>query len=292
MTTAPLEKSFAEIKGRQMAYHARGQGRPILFLHGNPTSSYLWRNVLPEMEGLGRLIAPDLIGMGDSEKLPNPDALTYSYATHRDHLWSFIDTVVGTEPVILVVHDWGSALGFEWAMRHPGQVAGIAYMEAHARPLADWGEFPASAVDTFRQFRTAAGEEMILTHNVFVEQIIQGAVMRKLAEEEMNEYRRPFSAPTDRWPTLAWPREIPVGGEPADVATIMNAYANWLSTSNIPKLFVNAEPGGVLSGALRDFCRTWPNQTEVTVPGIHFIQEDSGPEIGRAVAEWVRKISE
>jgi haloalkane dehalogenase len=290
MTTAALEKSFIEIKGRRMAYHTRGQGRPILFLHGNPTSSYLWRSVTPELEGLGRLIAPDMIGMGDSEKLPDPDALTYGYATHRDYLWAFLDAVVGTEPIILVVHDWGSALGFEWAMRHPDQVVGIAYMEAVTRPFADWTELPPPAANLLRQYRTAAGEEMVLIQNAFVEQLLPGMVMRKLSDEEMNEYRRPYGAPADRWPTLAWPREIPVGGEPADVATITNAYAKWLSTSDIPKLFINAEPGAILSGALRDFCRTWPNQTEITVQGIHFTQDDSGPEIGRAVADWARTI--
>lgn len=282
------KKKFVEIKGQRIAYIDEGRGAPILFLHGNPTSSYLWRNVLPEVEGLGRLIAPDLIGMGDSDKLPDPDALTYSYKTHRDFLWAFIDALVGHEQITLVVHDWGSALGFEWAMRHQDRVAGIAYMEALVRPIADWNEFPQSATEFFRQIRTAAGEELVLNRNLFVEHMLPGAVIRPLLAEEMNEYRRPFGTHDDRWPTLAWPREIPVGGEPADVVAIINAYGAWLTTSNIPKLFINAEPGIVLSGPSRDFCRTWANQTEVTIPGIHFVQEDSGPEIGRAVGDWIR----
>jgi haloalkane dehalogenase len=290
MSTFPLEKQFVTIKGRRMAYHTRGQGRPIVFLHGNPTSSYLWRDVLPEVEGLGRLIAPDLIGMGDSEKLPDPDPLTYSYLTHREHLWAFIDTVVGREPVILVIHDWGSALGFEWAMRHPDRVAGIAYMEALVRPFAGWEEFPQKVAGVFQQFRTAAGEKMVLDKNMFVEQVIPGSVLRPMLEAEMAEYRRPFPNRSDRWPTLAWPREIPVGGEPADVTAVIAAYSQWLAESSVPKLFVNAEPGAILRKGLRDFCRTWPNQTEVTVPGVHFVQEDSGAEIGRAIADWVRKI--
>jgi haloalkane dehalogenase len=281
-------KKFIEIEGHRIAYTDEGEGAPILFLHGNPTSSYLWRNVLPEVEGLGRLIAPDLIGMGDSDKLPDPGASTYRYKIHRDFLWAFIDAVVGREPLTLVVHDWGSALGFEWAMQHQDRIAGIAYMEALVRPIADWNEFPESATEIFRQIRTAAGEELVLNHNVFVEQVLPSLVIRPLLAEEMNEYRRPFSTHDDRWPTLAWPREIPVGGEPADVTAMMNAYGAWLSASNIPKLFINAEPGIVLSGLSRDFCRTWPNQTEVTVPGVHFVQEDSGPEIGRAVGDWIR----
>jgi haloalkane dehalogenase len=211
--------------------------------------------------------------------------------THRDYLWAFIDAVVGPEPITFVVHDWGSALGFEWAMRHQDRVAGIAYMEALVRPFSSWEEFPQSAAEMFQQLRTAAGEEMILNQNLFVEQLLQGLIIRRLLDEEMREYRRPFGTREDRWPTLAWPREIAVGSEPADVASIMNEYAAWLATSDIPKLFVNADPGVVLSGALRDFCRTWPNQTEVTVPGIHFIQEDSGAKIGRAIADWAARLA-
>jgi haloalkane dehalogenase len=198
MSIAPLNKAFVEVMGHRMAYHARGEGRPFLFLHGNPTSSYLWRDVLGPVEGAGRLIAPDLIGMGDSEKLPDPDALTYAYKTHRDYLWAFIDAVVGPEPITFVVHDWGSALGFEWAMRHQDRVAGIAYMEALVRPFSSWEEFPQSAAEMFQQLRTAAGEEMILNQNLFVEQLLQGLIIRRLLDEEMSEYRRPFGTREDR----------------------------------------------------------------------------------------------
>ena len=288
MSEAPLAKQTVDVRGRRMAYHARGEGRPILFLHGNPTSSYLWRDVIPELEGHGRLIAPDLIGMGDSDKLPNPQPDTYRFTTHRDFLDGFISAVIGdSEPVVLVVHDWGSALGFDWANRHRDRVRGIAYMEAIVRPIAGWEEWSPSATPVFQGFRSDKGEQMILDRNLFVERVLPGSVLRKLSDAEMAEYRKPFVQREDRWPTLTWPREIPIAGEPTDVVAIAAAYSQWLATSDIPKLFVNAEPGAILLGVLREFCRTWPNQTEVTVPGSHFIQEDSGAAIGRAIAQWI-----
>jgi haloalkane dehalogenase len=258
----------------------------FLFLHGNPTSSYLWRNVMPEVAGIGRCIAPDLIGMGDSDKLDNPGPLTYRFATHRDFLWGFIDAVIGPErPVVLIAHDWGSALGFDWANQHRERVLGIAYMEAIVRPLS-WAEWPEASRRVFQGFRSPAGEEMILERNLFVERVLPASILRQLAPEEMAEYRRPFQNREDRWPTLAWPREIPIDGEPADVVALAAAYAEWMAASEIPKLFINAEPGAILTGAPREFCRGWHNQTEVTVKGSHFIQEDSGPEIGQAIADW------
>jgi len=288
MSEAPLAKQTVDVRGRRMAYHARGEGRPILFLHGNPTSSYLWRDVLPELEGHGRLIAPDLIGMGDSDKLPNPQPDTYRFTTHRDFLDGFIDAVIGdSEPVVLVVHDWGSALGFDWADRHRDRVRGIAYMEAIVRPIVGWEEWSPSATPVFQGFRSDKGEQMILDRNLFVERVLPGSVLRKLTDAEMAEYRKPFVQREDRWPTLTWPREIPIAGAPADVVAIAAAYSQWLAASEIPKLFVNADPGAILIGALREFCRTWPNQTEVTVPGSHFIQEDSGAAIGQAIAQWI-----
>ena len=288
MSEAPLAKQTVDVRGRRMAYHARGEGRPILFLHGNPTSSYLWRDVLPELEGHGRLIAPDLIGMGDSDKLPNPQPDTYRFTTHRDFLDGFIEAVIGgSEPVALVVHDWGSALGFDWANRHRDRVRGIAYMEAIVRPIAGWEEWSPSATPVFQGFRSDKGEQMILDRNLFVERVLPGSVLRKLSDAEMAEYRKPFVRREDRWPTLTWPREIPIAGEPADVVAIAAAYSQWLATSDIPKLFVNADPGAILLGAPREFCRTWRNQTEVTVPGSHFIQEDSGAAIGQAIAKWI-----
>jgi haloalkane dehalogenase len=288
MSEAPLAKKTIDVRGRRMAYHERGEGPPVLFLHGNPTSSYLWRDVIPQLEGRGRLIAPDLIGMGDSAKLPNVGPDTYRFTTHRDFLWAFIDAVIGkSEPVALVVHDWGSALGFDWANNHRERVRGIAYMEAIVRPIAGWEEWSAAATPVFQGFRSDKGEQMILDRNLFVELVLPGSVQRKLSDAEMAEYRKPFLEREDRWPTLTWPRQIPIAGEPADVVEIAAAYSQWMAANDVPKLFVNAEPGAILIGVLRDFCRTWRNQTEVTVPGSHFIQEDSGAAIGRAIADWM-----
>jgi haloalkane dehalogenase len=288
MTEQPLSKKTIDILDSHMAYHERGQGAPIVFLHGNPTSSYLWRDVIPALEGRGRLIAPDLIGMGDSGKLPNPTADTYRFTTHRRYLAAFLDKVIGREEKILfVIHDWGSALGFDWANHHRDRVRGIAYMEGIVRPVAGWEEWSATATPIFQGFRSEKGETMILERNMFVERVLPGSVLRKLSEAEMTEYRKPFLAREHRWPTLTWPRQIPIGGEPADVVQIVSDYATWMAENDIPKLFVNADPGAILIGPVREFCRSWKNQTEVTVAGSHFIQEDSGPEIGRAIASWM-----
>jgi haloalkane dehalogenase len=283
--TAP--KKSAVIREQRITYLEEGGGeRVFLFLHGNPTSSYLWRGVIPEVAHLGRCIAPDLIGMGDSQKLDDPGPDTYRFTSHRDFLWGFIDAVIGDRPIVLVGHDWGSALAFDWANHHRSRVAGIAYMEAIVRPLS-WAEWPEASRRMFQGFRSAAGEEMILDRNLFVERVLPASILRRLEPAEMAEYRRPFAGSReDRWPTLAWPREIPVEGEPADVVALVAAYAEWMARNEVPKLFVNAEPGAILTGAPRDFCRSWHNQTEVTVRGSHFIQEDSGPEIGRAIAAW------
>jgi haloalkane dehalogenase len=289
MTEQPLTKKTVDVLGHKMAYHERGQGAPVLLLHGNPTSSYLWRDVIPELEGRGRRIAPDLIGMGDSAKLPNPGPDTYRFVTHRKYLAGFIDAVIGpAQSITLVVHDWGSALGFDWANHHRDRVRGIAYMEGLPRPFAGWEEWSKTATPIFQGFRSDKGEEMILDRNAFVERVLPGSILRKLSEAEMAEYRKPFLAREDRWPTLTWPRQIPIAGEPADVVQIAAEYSKWMAENDIPKLFVNADPGAILIGPVREFCRTWKNQTEVTVPGSHFIQEDSGPAIGRAVADWMK----
>jgi haloalkane dehalogenase len=289
MTEQPLAKQFVDVLDSRIAYHARGEGAPVLLLHGNPTSSFLWRNVLPALEGLGRSVAPDLIGMGDSAKLPNPVADTYRFTTHRRYLDAFIDAVIGpSQPLVLVLHDWGSALGFDWANRHRDRVRGIAYMEGIVRPIASWDEWSPQATPIFQGFRSDKGETMILERNMFVERVLPGSVLRKLTEAEMTEYRRPFLKAEDRWPTLTWPRQIPIAGEPADVMAIAADYSRWMAENDIPKLFVNAEPGAILVGPVREFCRSWHNQTEVTVSGSHFIQEDSGPDIGRAVAGWMQ----
>ncbi len=282
-------KRDVEVLGRRMAYVEEGAGSPIVLLHGNPTSSFLWRSVIPPLAERGRCIAPDLIGMGDSQKLGPEEEDRYTFVSHRRHLDALLDAIGVSSDVTLVLHDWGSALGFDWARRHPGAVRGIAYMEALVRPLSGWEEWPEAARGIFQGLRSPAGEEMILEKNLFVEAILPASVLRTLSEEEMQEYRRPFEAAgEDRLPTLRWPRQIPIGGEPSDVVGICADYAAWLSAAQgIPKLFVDADPGSILIGAQRDFCRGWPDQAEVRVPGLHFIQEDSGQEIGRAIASWM-----
>lgn len=288
MSEQPLSKKTVQVLDSHMSYHDRGEGAPVLFLHGNPTSSYLWRDVIPALEGRGRLIAPDLIGMGDSGKLPNPGPETYRFVTHRAYLAAFIDAVLGPhEKILLVIHDWGSALGFDWANHHRDRVRGIAYMEGIVRPVAGWEEWSPQATPIFQGFRSDKGESLILDRNMFVERVLPGSVLRKLGEAEMAEYRKPFLKPEDRWPTLTWPRQIPIAGEPADVVAIVAGYARWMAENDLPKLFVNADPGAILIGAVREFCRSWKNQREVTVAGSHFIQEDSGPAIGSAIAAWM-----
>jgi haloalkane dehalogenase len=280
-------KQLVDVLGSRMAYVEAGAGDPIVFLHGNPTSSYLWRNVIPHLEGMGRCIAPDLIGMGDSEKLEPSGPDRYRFVEHRKYLDALLDRLGVRDRVALVVHDWGSALGFDWVRRHPDAVRGVAYMEAIVRPLA-WSDWPEPVRPIFEAFRSGAGEAMILERNVFVERVLPGSILRTLTDDEMAEYRRPFAEPGEgRRPTLTWPRQIPLDGEPEDVAAITADYAAWLAASDIPKLFVNADPGAILIGPQREFCRSWPNQTEVTVSGSHFIQEDSPDEIGRALAAWL-----
>ena len=283
-------RAFIDVLGDRMAYVDVGDGDPIVFLHGNPTSSYLWRNVMPHLEGAGRLIAPDLIGMGDSAKLSNSGPRRYTFVEHRRYLDQLLDQLGVSERATFVVHDWGSALGFDWANRHRQAVKGIAYMEAIVQPLT-WSDWPEPYRGIFQAFRSPAGEEMILTKNMFVESVLPGAVLRKLTDEEMAHYRRPFAeAGEARRATLTWPRQIPIDGEPADVVEIVSTYADWLSSSPVPKLFMNAEPGAILTGAQREFCRTWPLQTEVTVPGVHFVQEDSPDPIGEALLSWYRTL--
>ena len=280
-------KRFIEVDGRRMAYVEMGEGSPIVFQHGNPTSSYLWRNVMPMLAHRGRCVALDLIGMGDSDKLIDPGPGSYTYAEQRQYFDKALAALGVGDDVVLIVHDWGSALGFDWAQRHPQSVRGICYMEAIVRPLA-WDEFPDRSRGIFQGFRSEAGEGMVLENNLFVERVLPGSVLRELSEEEMSVYRRPFTEPGEgRRPTLTWPRQIPIEGEPADVTDIVKTYAEWLETSQIPKLFINAEPGALLTGAQREFCRRWPNQHEVTVRGSHFIQEDSPKEIGTAIDAWL-----
>ena len=272
----------------EMAYVDVGAGDPVVFLHGNPTSSYLWRNVIPHVEAVGRCLAPDLVGMGDSGRAP---AGSYRFVDHARYLDAWFAAIVPARPVTLVVHDWGSALGFDWARRHPERVRGVVYMEALVRPVT-WDEWPEPARKIFQAMRSPGGEEMVLQKNVFVERILPASVLRGLTEAEMTVYRRPFLEPGEsRRPTLTWPRQIPIDGEPADVVAIVDGYAQWLAAAaDLPKLFVNADPGVILTGRQREFCRQWPNQREVTVRGSHFIQEDSPDEIGEAVAAFVGRL--
>ncbi len=278
------EKKRASVHGSRMTYIERGSGDPIVFLHGNPTSSYLWRRVIPSLESRGRCIAPDLIGMGDSDKLEPSGPDRYRFVEHREYLDGLLAHLDVTDNVTLVIHDWGSALGFDWAHRHPDAVRGIAFMEALVAPV------PVELPEPFASLRSPAGEELVLEQNYFVEQLLPGAILGDLAPEDHDEYRRPYLEPGEsRRPTLTWPREIPAAGEPADVVEIVDSYAKWLpTTTDIPKLFVKGDPGLLLTddGPL-DFVRSWPNLAEVSVPGLHFLQEDSGEEIGRAVADWL-----
>ena len=280
------EKKNVEVLGSKLAYVETGSGDPVVLLHGNPTSSYLWRNVIPHLEERWRCIAPDLIGMGDSDKLEPSGPDRYTFVEHRRYLDALLEALGVTKNVTLVVHDWGSALGFDWANRHRDAMTGIAYMEAILMPLT-WEQWPEAARGVFQGFRSPAGEAMVLENNVFVERVLPGSVLRKVDEKEMEVYRRPFREPGEsRRPTLTWPRQIPLEGEPAEVVEIVESYGAWLASSDLPKLFVNAEPGAIVTGEQREFCRSWPNQQEITVKGIHFIQEDAPDEIGQAVAEW------
>ncbi len=287
MNAAELPKSFIEVKGKRMAYVEMGEGDPVVFLHGNPTSSYLWRNIMPHVAGQARCLAPDLIGMGNSDKLDDPGPGSYRFVEHREYLDGFLDAVGLGGNAVFVIHDWGSALGFDWGNRHRDRVKGFCYMEALVRPVT-WEEWPEAAKAVFQGFRSPAGESMVLEKNVFVERVLPGSILRRMSEEEMAVYRRPFAAPgEDRRPTLTWPREIPISGEPADVVEIVRSYSEWLAASDVAKLFIDAEPGAILTGPQREFCLGWPNQTVAKVRGSHFIQEDSPDEIGKALSDWL-----
>jgi haloalkane dehalogenase len=283
----PHPRKRVSIEDSEMSYVDTGGEGPIaVFLHGNPTSSYLWRNVIKEVAPVARCLAPDLIGMGDSGE----SSSGYRFVDHRRYLDAWFAAVVGDQPVFLVIHDWGSGLGFHWARRHPERVKGIAYMEAIVRPLASWDDWAESSRKIFKAMRSPAGEEIILEKNVFVERILPSSIIRNLSGEEMARYRARFTEPGEsRRPTLTWPRQIPIGGEPRDVHEIVEAYSKWLQASDsVPKLFINADPGIVLIGPQREFARQLPNQEEITVKGLHFIQEDSPAEIGEAVARFLQ----
>ena len=284
-----FEKHFKVVNRKRLAYIEEGHGDPIVLLHGNPTSSYLWRNVIPELTASGRVIAPDLIGQGDSEKLSVSEGPgRYTFEVAYEYLAGLLSELDAEQNVVLVGHDWGSALGFHWARNHADSVRGIAYMEALVSPV-EWSEWPEAARGIFQGFRSEKGEDLVLSRNLFVEAVLPNSIIRKLTDEEMDHYRAPFSTPDDRQPTLNWPRQIPIDGEPVEMVELVTEYGRWLEQSvTLPKLFINAEPGSILVGRQREYCRTWPHQKEVTVPGKHFIQEDSPSEIGQAIAEWLK----
>ena len=282
----PTTQQFADVNGKRIAYLEAGSGDPIVLLHGNPTSSFLWRNIIPELEGCGRVIAPDLIGQGDSEKLPASEgADRYSFEVAFEYLDGLLREIGADNNVTLVIHDWGSGLGFHWARLNPESVKGIAYMEAIVMPMS-WDDWPESARGIFQGFRSPKGEDLVLERNMFVEAVLPSSVIRDLTDKEMNAYRAPFDTPDHRQPTLNWPRQIPIEGEPAHMVDLVEAYGTFMAGSDIPKLFINADPGSILVGKQREFCRSWPNQLEVTVKGLHFLQEDSPTEIGQAIATW------
>jgi len=282
-------KKYIDVSGKQIAYVEMGEGDPIIFQHGNPTSSYLWRNILPQLQSLGRCIAMDLIGMGDSEKLKDAGSMTYSYATHKKYFDGFLDELGVKNNATLIIHDWGSALGFDWAQNNSEKVKAICYMEGIVQSMK-WEDWNEDARGIFQGFRSPAGEEMIIEKNLFIEAVLPGSILRKLSDEEMNEYRRPFKDKKTRQPTLDWPRQIPLENEPPEICKIVDSYSQWMAKNDLPKLFINAEPGAILIGKQREFCRTWKNQKEVTVKGSHFIQEDSPNEIGSAIFDWLKDI--
>ncbi len=291
ISAAKPEKKIIEVNGRQMAYVEMGSGDPIVFQHGNPTSSYLWRNIMPHVADQGRCIAVDLIGMGDSDKLPESGPDRYTFAEHREYLHAAWKQLGVTDDVTLVIHDWGSALGFDWARQNAEVVKGICYMEAVVGPVPSWDMWPENARNIFQALRSPAGEELILEKNIFVERILTSSIMRTLTDEEMNEYRRPFAvAGEDRRPTLTWPRQIPVAGEPANVVQIATDYAAWMAGNDIPKLLIDAQPGSILTGKARDFALSFKNQTVVEAAGYHFLQEDSPDEIGQALSSWLKTL--
>lgn len=270
----------------EMSFVDIGRGDPIVFLHGNPTSSYVWRNVIPHVADLGRCLAPDLINMGASARSPTG---AYRFFDHVRYLDAWFEAAGVDGKIIFVLHDWGSALGFHRACRYSSSVEGVAYMEAIVQPRR-WDDFPAGRDAMFRALRGPEGERMVMEQNFFVETILPKSIMRRLSDDEMAAYRAPFSDPAKRRQTLVWPRELPIEGEPADVVAAVLEYGAWLAASAVPKLFISADPGALVVGRAREFCRSWPNQDEVTVGGIHFVQEDAPAEIGAALRTFVGRL--
>ena len=284
-----IEKKTVKVLGKNMAYVEKGEGDPIIFQHGNPTSSYLWRNIIPHLENHGKCIAIDLIGMGDSDKLEDEGDNTYSYHVHKKYFDACLKELGIKDDITFVIHDWGSALGFNWAYDNKNSVKGICYMEAIVKTIS-WEDWPEDGKSIFQGFRSEAGEDLILKKNLFIEGVLPGAIIRNLSDKEMDVYRKPFLKEIERRPTLDWPRQIPIDNKPEEVCNTVEDYSLWMSINEIPKLFINANPGSILKGKQREFCRKWKNQEEVTVKGSHFIQEDSPKDIGQAISSWYQKI--
>ena len=284
-----IEKKTIKVLGKNMAYVEKGEGNPIIFQHGNPTSSYLWRNIIPHLENQGKCIAIDLIGMGDSDKLEDEGDNTYSYHVHKKYFDACLKELGIKDDITFVIHDWGSALGFNWAYDNKNSVRGICYMEAIVKTIS-WEDWPEDGKSIFQGFRSEAGEDLVLKKNLFIEGVLPGAIIRNLSDKEMDVYRKPFLKEIERRPTLDWPRQIPIDNKPEEVCNTVEDYSLWMSINEIPKLFINANPGSILKGKQREFCRKWKNQQEVTVKGSHFIQEDSPEDIGQAVSSWYQKI--
>ena len=285
-----MSKNYKEILGKKMAYLDSGEGQSIVFLHGNPASSFLWRNITPSVEGLGRIVVPDLIGMGDSEKLEGEDNPDYKYHGQYKYLSSLLDSLDLGNEINLVIHDWGSAMGFQYARENPDRIKSITFMEAIVMPLT-WDQWPENARNIFQLMRSEAGEEIVLEKNVFVERILLNDSASGFSEEEKNEYIRPFKNPgEDRRPTLTWPRQIPIEGEPEAVVDEVIKNGEFHKNSDIAKLFINADPGSILIGEQREFVRSWKNLKEVSVKGNHFIQEHSPNEIGSALKEFLESL--
>ncbi|WP_409283829.1 haloalkane dehalogenase [Pseudomonas protegens] len=291
ISTQPFgTQKFRDVKGVRMAYIDEGEGDAIIFQHGQPTSSYVWRNVMPHLQGLGRLIACDLVGMGASAKIPGSGPQSYSYAEHRAYLFALWDALAIGDNVVLVLDDWGATLGFEWANRNRGRVKGIVHMEAVALPMG-WADIPEPAHPFFKALRSPAGEDLVLQQNIFIEQRLQPAILRALDPVELEHYRKPFAEPGEgRRPTLSWPRSLPLDGDRTEVRQAMEEYIPWIASEEVPKLLINGDPGAIMTGHIREQVRQWRNQDEVTVKGRKILQEDSPHEIGQAVADFVRNV--
>ena len=282
-----MTKKYKEILGKQMAYLDEGSGQSIVFLHGNPASSFLWRNITPFVKDLGRVVVPDLIGMGDSEKLDGIDNPDYKYHGQYKYLSTLLDSLDLGNEINLVIHDWGSAMGFQYARENPDRIKSISFMEAIVMPLT-WNNWPENARNIFQLMRSEVGEEIVLEKNIFVEKILLNDSANGFSEDERAEYIRPFqNSGEDRRPTLTWPRQIPVDGEPQEVIDEVIKNGEFHKNSNTPKLFINADPGSILVGDQREFVRSWKNLQEVTVKGNHFIQEHSPNEIGAAIKDFL-----